>query len=221
VNRFDTESAFYLGFQYLKMYVENFFEPVALLNVIQKASAVRNAFKSHRSSYSKNLDDIFKGMNSSDDLADAWKNGWTKEQVLAIPKGSRPNPNVYLKQEYIDNHLAKFDGGVVKISPSNPTGNVGPPSGTFVLPKQLADDLITQAGGDVGKLEEFLGLDAGYLGTNPYRIDILNPTGLRMSTGNELGANSFWLPGGKTSGGILEATVDQIPVGSYTSSEIF
>jgi hypothetical protein len=77
MNRFDTESAFYLGFEYMKMYVDNFFEPVALLNVIQKAQAVRNVFKSHKGSYQKNLDDIFKGMNNSlDDWFDltAFKN---------------------------------------------------------------------------------------------------------------------------------------------------
>lgn len=147
--------------------------------------------------------------------------GFTKDGIVALPKGSRPLPETYLKPDFITNHLAKFNGGVVKISASNPTGNVGPPSGTFVLPKQLADDLIARAAGNVGKLEVLLGLDAGYLGTNPYRIDVSTPTGLRMPSGNELGANSFWLPGGKTSGGILEATVDQIPVGSYTSSAIF
>jgi hypothetical protein len=31
-----------------------------------------------------------------------------------------------------------------------------------------------------------------------------------MPFGNEPGANEFWIPGGQTSGGFLEATVDQI-----------
>lgn len=38
----------------------------------------------------------------------------------------------------------------------------------------------------------------GELGTNPVRVDIPNPTGLRMPSGNELGANAQWLPDGKT-----------------------
>ena len=54
------------------MYVDNFFEPVALMNVIQKAQAIRNVFKSHKAGYQKNLDDIFKGTNNAlDDLTGA------------------------------------------------------------------------------------------------------------------------------------------------------
>ncbi|HEY5535044.1 MAG TPA: hypothetical protein VIL99_08950, partial [Ignavibacteria bacterium] len=59
----------------------------------------------------------------------------------------------------------------------------------------IADDLITQAGGNVSKLEQLLGLSQGSLGTNPVRIDIVNPTGLRLPSGNELGANAQWIPG--------------------------
>lgn len=33
---------------------------------------------------------------------------------------------------------------------------------------------------------------------------------------NELGANSLWIPGGKTPGNILEATVDQIQQETYS-----
>ncbi|MFY9307573.1 MAG: hypothetical protein WAQ28_00850 [Bacteroidia bacterium] len=55
----------------------------------------------------------------------------------------------------------------------------------------------------------------------PYRIDINNPSGLRMPSGNEPGANEFWIPGGKTSGGIFEVTVDQIQPGSYTKQTVF
>ncbi|MFO0478925.1 MAG: hypothetical protein ACK50L_09165 [Bacteroidota bacterium] len=95
------------------------------------------------------------------------------------------------------------------------------PGGTFVLPKAKADALIQQAGGDVNKLEDLLGLNRGDLGTKPYRIDVNNPSGLRMPSGNEPGANEFWIPGGKTSGGIIEATVDQIQLGTYTKQTVF
>jgi len=40
-----------------------------------------------------------------------------------------------------------------------------------------------------------LGLSKGDLGDVPVRIDISNPTGLRMPSGNEAGANNFWLLG--------------------------
>ena len=44
------------------------------------------------------------------------------------------------------------------------------------------------------------------------RIDIENIDGLnlRIPSGNELGANEYWIPGGKTDGGIPEAVTDLI-----------
>jgi hypothetical protein len=162
------------------------------------------------------------GVNGAgDELLNAFKSGFSKEGILAIPKGSRPNPSTYLNQKYIDNHLMKFNGGVTKFSANTPTGSIGPPSGTFVMPKSQADALIQQANGDVSKLEDLLGLNRGDLGINPIRIDVENPTGLRMPDGNELGANTQWIPGGKTSGGINEATVNQIQSGSYKTKSAF
>ncbi|HET6991442.1 MAG TPA: hypothetical protein VFJ43_08970, partial [Bacteroidia bacterium] len=140
-------------------------------------------------------------------------NGWTKESILALPKGQRPNPNLYLSQSYIDNHLSLFSEGVTKFSATNPTNTIGPPGGTFVMPKAQADALILEANGSISSLENLLGLTPGELGNNPIRIDISSPSGLRMPNGNELGANNQWIPGGETSGGIPEATVDQIQPG--------
>ena len=77
-----------------------------------------------------------------------------------------------------------------------------------VMPKAVADRLIQQSGGDVRRLEDLLGLNRGDLGTGPVRVDIQSPSGLRVPSGNELGANNQWVPGGFTSGGIPEATID-------------
>ncbi len=98
-----------------------------------------------------------------------------------------------------------------------------PPGGTFVLPKSMADDLIAQSGGNVHKLEDLLGLKRGDLGDSPFRIDVDNPSGLRMPSGKEPGATELWIPGGKTSGGILEATVDQIQLqpGTFIKSSVY
>src|SRR5690606_26336998 len=43
----------------------------------------------------------------------AFKRGFTAEDIIKIPKGSRPAPETYLEQAYIDKHLASFkkDGG--------------------------------------------------------------------------------------------------------------
>jgi hypothetical protein len=143
------------------------------------------------------------------------------DEILNTPKGSRPDPVTYLSDEYIANHLKEFESGVTRIATEQPTGSIGPKSGTFAMPSSVADDLIAQAGGDIAKLEELLGLPVGSLGNNPVRVDISEPTGLRMPSGNEMGANREWVPGGYTSGGIPEAIIDQVPPGGYISNSIF
>jgi hypothetical protein len=46
-------------------------------------------------------------------------------------------------------------------------------------------------------------------------VDIEKPKGIRFPSGNELGANEHWKPGGLTSGGILEATIDPVSPQEY------
>ena len=142
------------------------------------------------------------------------------DEIIKVPKGSRPDPTTYLSTEYTTNHIAKFGNGVTKIVAQAPSGMVGPPSGTFVIPSYIADGLIARAGGNVSKLEQLLGLPLGSLGTNPVRIDVKSPTGLRLPSGNELGANSQWIPGGYTSGGLLEAIIDPPMIGAYIVTPI-
>ena len=45
------------------------------------------------------------------------------------------------------------------------------------------------------------------------RIDVIDVADLhiRIPSGNEAGANSWWVPGGSTSGGVPEAVSDLIP----------
>ena len=62
--------------------------------------------------------------------------------ILLTNKGLRPNPNTYLSDTYVSNHLSQFDNGVTKIMANAPTGTAGPPGGTFVMPSSMADDLI-------------------------------------------------------------------------------
>ena len=96
----------------------------------------------------------------------------------------------------------------------------GARGGGFVMSSEQADQLIKIADGDVSKLEDLLGFDRGYLGTNPVRVDIDSPSGLRMPSGNELGANNYWEPGGYTSGGVKEAVIDPAPSGTYIVNNI-
>ena len=151
--------------------------------------------------------------------------GWTTsrihDEVIAVQKGSRPLPDTYLSPSEIKEALAPFGNGVVKIKANPPSGTEGPPGGTFVMPKAQADDIIRQANGDVKMLEKLLGLRPGDLGASPVRVDIPEPKGLRLPSGNELGANEYWVPGGRTSGGIREATIDPVPKGEYSIKKVF
>lgn len=151
------------------------------------------------------------------------KTGIPKTKIIEIiktKKGSRPEPKTYLSKDYIAKHLAKFKDGVAKIVAQAPVGPAGPPNGTFVMPSSVADDIIARAGGDVTKLEILLGFPKGALGANPVRINIAHPTGLRIPSGNELGANLKWIPGGYTSGGLIEAIIDPPISGQYTVAQV-
>jgi hypothetical protein len=142
-------------------------------------------------------------------------------KVKAIPKGQRPDPATYLSPDYRAAHADLFRNGVVRIQPSAPSGKIGRTE-TWVLPKFVADNAIFQSQGDVRMLEKLLGFDNGYLGNEPIRIDIPSPSGYRIPTGNEFGANKFWQPGGNTwPGGLPEAIIDPVPSGKYTVKPAF
>lgn len=145
------------------------------------------------------------------------------DDILATAKGSRPNTSTYLPEEYITNHLSKFDEGMSKFVYGMPKyPEVGHLSGHFVMLKSVADDILQKSGGGVRELERLLGLPAGELGDAPIRIDFPETTGLRMPTGNEFGANDQWLPGGFTDGGsIPEAVIGQVPVERSVFTDLF
>ncbi|MEM1278138.1 MAG: hypothetical protein AAGH74_16580 [Pseudomonadota bacterium] len=134
-------------------------------------------------------------------------------EILDTPKGQRPDPSTYMTKAEIDEHLAKFDDGAVRVTPASAIdqyGTAGPPGG-FVMPKSEFDAMVKEAGGDLIHIETRLGLDPGSLSNGEMvavRIDPEDFSGLRVPSGNELGANNQWLPGGYTSGGAVEAVMD-------------
>ncbi len=69
---------------------------------------------------------------------------------------------------------------------------------------------MKQSNGDLRYIEQKLGLTDGYLSSKEgvSIIEIPKPSNIRISSGNERGANEFWIPGGITSGGVSEAVVD-------------
>jgi hypothetical protein len=81
-----------------------------------------------------------------------------------------------------------------------------------------ADKLISAANSDPQKLAASLGLPPSALkDASPLRIDIQSPqnAGLRMPSGNEAGANSMWIPGGKLPDGSSEAVINASKVAPY------
>lgn len=152
-----------------------------------------------------------------DDLADAWINGWTKEQVLAIPKPNRPNPNVYLSESYRNAHEAVFnqEGGafiVVKVWIEE-GGYAEFPLNKYAMLRSDMNDLIAnfRASGNTDYLEDALGYTRGDLQGLENELYVFYPSSsnysFEMPTGNEIGANSLWEPGGETSGGFKEAVM--------------
>ena len=161
-----------------------------------------------------------------------YKNYWN-EPILKIPKGSRPNPKTYVNSEYLTKHFAEFDEGATVIQTewaytnySEANGFVGVPDDNtlFVMPTKYADKVIKNSNGNINYIEEKLGFPKGYFkyGGGLVRIDVedLSDLDLRLPSGNETGANSMWIPGGETSGGVPEAILNTVPLDKTRVSRI-
>ena len=149
------------------------------------------------------------------------------------PKGARPDPSDYLTKEYIDSHLAKFKDGVSCLALDNAKkyATLGRQDGLFVLPKNEMDKMLARTGDNIAKIEKELGIPAGNWMRNTIedskpqsviRIDINanQISNLRIPNGNEIGANSMWIPGGYTINGVSEAVIDAIKWSEIQSNQI-
>ncbi len=163
------------------------------------------------------IDDVTKG-GSNPDLDQE-----TIDKILSIPKGERPDPSTYLSQDYIDKHLSQFqDGGAYVMTRDqydmfvDGKLNIGREDNTlFITSKGYLDAIESSANGDLSVFEEKLGFEEGHFqdGGGLVRIDIKNPSdfNMRIPSGNEAGANEYFIPGGYTSGGTPEVVVNNIP----------
>ncbi|HTZ16442.1 MAG TPA: NAD(+)--arginine ADP-ribosyltransferase [Mycobacterium sp.] len=150
-----------------------------------------------------------------------------RDEILAMEKGTRPDPSEYLSPEYIEHHLDKFHDGATRFMPENNLDKYGiaQRDGTsFVMPKNEADALMEATRGDPRALERALGLHEGFLDSKKLvRIDISQPGdfNLRIPSGNEAGANEQWIPCGLLPDGAAEAVVDggKIPPSGYSVSD--
>lgn len=155
------------------------------------------------------------------------------DAILSIKKGERPNPKTYLTRRYIAGHLNKFRKGGVSIVMSResylkfvePSETIGRDDGCFVMPKYVCDDIAKAANGNAAVFELALSFDVGYFSEHGgmVRVDVpfVNDLNLRIPSGNEGGANSDWLPGGYTKGGVPEAVCDKIPKSRSIITEYF
>ena len=140
-----------------------------------------------------------------------------------IPKGERPDPSTYLDKKYIRKHLKRFRKGISLVMGQDSyvmyviaRKHVGREDNScFVMPKSVCDDIAKAANGNLAVYEEALGFPPGYFYGHGglVRMDVVEVEDLhlRLPSGNEAGANSYWLPGGYTSGGVPEAVTDLIP----------
>jgi hypothetical protein len=166
------------------------------------------------------------------DSTDYWslifKTGYSKEEIIKIPKGKRPLPASYIKYKYLRRHLRSFRKGAAFLVPKSVLDRfgrkmLGRTDGQFVMNKKEMDDLLLKASGRLSFIETELGIPSGYWqNTELIRIDIQRPRRLhiRIPSGNETGANELWIPGGKLPNGYSESVIDPIPQGKYTEKII-
>lgn len=140
----------------------------------------------------------------------------------------RPNPEVYLSKEYLEQHKQLFDDGVAAFVKSGEFiekfGTFGRSDGVFVFPRHVAEAMIKEADGNPRKLEDLLGLDHGSLGDSPKMVLPQEVHNYRIPDGNEGGSreNPLWRPGGKTyPGGVPEAVIDPVPKDKVTLVDIW
>ena len=158
-----------------------------------------------------------------------FRRGMSRKGILMIPKGKRPAPETYLKRRYIRRHLKNFKEGASCIVSKELLeryhgDSIGKADNSqFIMMKSEMDSVLMRSHGDLSRIEHELGIPAGaWKHRVLVRIDIPKPKKLklRMPSGNEIGANVLWLPGGLLPTGYKEAVIDRIPKGRYKASLI-
>lgn len=137
--------------------------------------------------------------------------------TVTCPNGIRPEPHTYLTQNYIDEHLEKFhnEGGAFVVVETwiEKANHKSFPVKKYVMLQSDMRSAINKykASGRIEDLEDALGYSRGDLVgfENDLYVFYLTKAKFKFQVpdGNELGANSLWKPGSKTSGGYREAVV--------------
>ncbi|QCK14823.1 GH-E family nuclease [Mangrovivirga cuniculi] len=162
---------------------------------------------------------VIKSETRSDE--DIFKSGWNREKVQEIPKGSRPHPREYLREEIIKSHAKKFKeegASFIVVKSWTEGGNpryISLPPKKFVGLQSEMDEVLNKYNMDkdwtilrdelnLGKDVDLSSEEIFYVKISPenkeFKFDIPD--------GNELGAiEGEWVPGGKTKSGISEASL--------------
>jgi hypothetical protein len=137
-----------------------------------------------------------------------------RDKILAMEKGARPDPSEYLTAVFIEQHLERFDEGGTRfmVGRNYDMYGISQRDGTsFIMPKKDIDELLNSTKADLRAMEKALGLPEGYFDDyDVIRVDIEDPKNfdVRIPSGNEAGANEYWIPGGFLPQGMPEAVID-------------
>ena len=90
---------------------------------------------------------------------------------------------------------------------------VGRADGQFMISSKAANQIIHKAGGSTSKIAKSLGTE-WTSGQKLMRVDVTNPLkyNVRLPKSGMSGANTKFIPGGKTSGKIPEVVTDPLPI---------
>jgi hypothetical protein len=96
---------------------------------------------------------------------------------------------------------------------------IGRADGIYITTFEAMDALLTETHGSLNTINARL---AAKWNEPLIRIDIPNPLlfNIRMPSGLEEGANEYYIPGGYTRGGMIEAVIDQVPHGAFSAHEV-
>lgn len=137
------------------------------------------------------------------------------DEIIATPKNERPLPETYLPAKYIDNHLSEFSNGASRIVPRDAYDayGVGKPdqwASEFVGSKDGISKTIQETAGNTQEMAKQLGISKEQLESGELlRIDFFpgDKYKIVIPSGNEFGANSQWLPGGRLPTGKPEVVI--------------
>lgn len=164
-----------------------------------------------------------------------YKDGWNEKKVLASIEKTKAEgkvilPQEYLTESYINSQINSFkNDGVAYLVPKDVLeiyGRkiLGRPDGQFVMKRSELKTVLSQANGNIAKLEKILGIDKGtWTGKTIVMIEITDVEiiNLRIPSGFETGINPQWIPGGKLPTGMNEAVCDRIILGNYKETELW